>query len=274
MATQKQGLTTKQTATDFSLPNTARMYDYYLGGTHNTEADRQAAEAVIASAPFVPFLTRTHRACLIAVAHELTRRGYDLLIDFASGLPTQDHVHQQVPESTVVVYADLDPVVVDYSREILDNMPNVHYFLADMRQPQQLLGQPIVQQLLQEGRKPALITWGIALYLSNEALAALARALYDLTPPETCWAFNATLAEMNRQNAKVQTMLGYYENLNEPLHIRSLETYAHLVQPWQPDAGGFVSIYDWHGIDPASLDADNRDALGPAGGGYGAYLVK
>lgn len=267
-------LTTKQTARDFNLPNTARMYDYYLGGTHNTEADRKAAEAVIASAPYIPFLTRSHRACLKDVAAELTRRGYDLFIDFASGLPTQDHLHQTLPANTAVVYADLDPVVVEYSREILGDIPNVFYFHADMRQPEQLLTQPEVQRLVGEGRKIALVTWGIALYLSNEALAALAQALYAWAPVGTCWAFNATLADMNLQDSNVQTMLKYYEDLNEPLHIRPLETYRQLVQPWQPDAGGFVSIYDWHGTDVAALSAEERNALGPAGGGYGAYLVK
>jgi hypothetical protein len=36
---------------DVSTPNVARMYDYYLGGKDNFEADRVAAEQVLAQIP-------------------------------------------------------------------------------------------------------------------------------------------------------------------------------------------------------------------------------
>lgn len=266
--------TTKQTARDFQLPNTARMYDYYLGGTHNTEADRAAADAVVATAPFTPFLTRTHRACLKTLPAELARRGSNLIIDLASGLPTQDHLHFHAPAGTAVVYADLDPVVVEYARDILGDTPDVYYFHADMRQPEQVLNQPDVQRLLSAGRKPSFVTWGIGLYLSDDELSTLARTLYAWADVGTVWAFNATLADMNLHDESIQKLLAYYADMNEPLHIRTLEQYRTLVAPWQPDERGFVSIYDWHGIDPETVDARSRNALGPAGGGYGALLVK
>ena len=37
---------------DVSKPSPARMYDYYLGGTHNFEVDRDAAERAIAAMPY------------------------------------------------------------------------------------------------------------------------------------------------------------------------------------------------------------------------------
>ena len=36
---------------DVSVPNVARMYDYFLGGKDNFEADRIAAEEVLALMP-------------------------------------------------------------------------------------------------------------------------------------------------------------------------------------------------------------------------------
>jgi len=272
----QQKRTTKQTAEDLSLPNTARIYDYFLGGTHNTAVDRAAAEAIIAHLPSTRFITRTLRACLKDVAHELVRRGFDLIIDFASGLPTQDHLHMHVPESTVVVYNDLDPVVVQYAHAILGKRPNVAYFQGDMRQPRQILAQPQVQQWLAEGRKAAFVIWGVSLYLSDEELASIAQTLYACAQDETCWAFNATLADMNVQNQGFQQVLEYYATLNEPFHVRSLADYRRLLAPWHPDEHGFVSMYDWHGITPAQtgLSDDDHDAMGGAGGGYGVYLVK
>ncbi len=40
-----------QLGLDVSKPNVARMYDYYLGGKDNFEADRIAAEKVLALVP-------------------------------------------------------------------------------------------------------------------------------------------------------------------------------------------------------------------------------
>lgn len=267
-------LTTKQTATEWHLPNTARMYDYYLGGTHNLEADRKAASEVDSYAPFVGYVARLQRACLKDIPAELGRRGFDLLIDFASGLPTQDHLHENAPESMAVVYADLDPVIVEYSREILGDTPNVHYLYTDMRNPLTLLHEPVIQQLLHEGRKPAFVIWGICLFLSDEEIDTITNTLYDWAPPGTHIAFNVPLVDMNKNNEAVIKFLKTYEDLNEPIYVRSLEKVRQIVQPWKPDERGFVSFLDWHGLDPSSMTPDDLDAVGPTGGGYAVYLVK
>lgn len=256
------------------IPRPARMYDYYLGGVHNTEADRKAADQIMAHAPYTGFITRTHRDCLKDVAAELTKRGFDLLIDLASGLPTQENLHYHVPKGTAVVYADIDPFVVEYSREILGDTPDVYYFQADLHYPNQLLDQPDVQRLLNEGRKAAFVTWGIALFLTDDDIASLARTLYDWSAPGTCWACNATLANMNMENENLQQTLAYYQSLNSPMYVRPLERFRELLLPWKPDERDFVSIYDWHNIDLATVREDIRDVLGPGGGGYGAYLIK
>ncbi|NJN68359.1 MAG: hypothetical protein HC884_17430 [Chloroflexaceae bacterium] len=272
--TSEKKLTTKQTATEWHLPNTARMYDYYLGGTHNTEADRKAAGEVDSYAPFVGYVARLQRACLKDIPAELARRGFDLIIDFASGLPTQDHLHENAPEGVAVVYADLDPVIVEYSREILGNTPNVHYLYTDMRNPLTLLNESVVQQLLNEGRKPALVIWGICLFLSDEDIDTITNVLYDWAPNGTCLAFNVPLVDMNRNNEAVIKFLKTYEDLNEPIYVRSLEKVREIIHPWKPDERGFVSFLDWHGLGPSSMTPDDLDAVGPTGGGYAAYLVK
>ncbi|MEV6488908.1 SAM-dependent methyltransferase, partial [Actinoplanes sp. NPDC051633] len=46
---------------DASVPNAARMYDYYLGGKDNFAVDRAAAEAVQHEAPEMPELAREGR---------------------------------------------------------------------------------------------------------------------------------------------------------------------------------------------------------------------
>ena len=94
----------KESIIDDSKPNAGRMYDYYLGGNHNFEVDRQAAEQVIKLLPFAPKGARPQRWALQDIATELTvRRGHDLIVDLASGLPTNDHIHQVAPQGTTIV---------------------------------------------------------------------------------------------------------------------------------------------------------------------------
>ena len=47
---------------DASVPNPARMYDYYLGGKDNFQADRDAADEVLAVVPEARALSVENRA--------------------------------------------------------------------------------------------------------------------------------------------------------------------------------------------------------------------
>ena len=49
---------------DTSVAHPARVYDYWLGGTNNFPADREAAERVLAATPGLRFRVRANRAFL------------------------------------------------------------------------------------------------------------------------------------------------------------------------------------------------------------------
>src|SRR5215472_17050850 len=84
-------------ACDASVPNVARIYDYYLSGKDNFKVDREAAEAVLAAAPDVPLAALDNRAFLRrAVQHLGTEAGISQFIDIGPGLPTQGNLHQIV----------------------------------------------------------------------------------------------------------------------------------------------------------------------------------
>src|ERR1041384_5898771 len=183
---------TQESIIDTSKPSAGRIYDYMLGGHHNFEVDRQAADQIVKHVPFLPKVMRLQRWCLQDLAVELTeKRGFDVIIDFASGLPTNDHLHHVVPPDTVVIYSDFDPVVVEYAHEILANTPNVHYFHADLRYPENLLNRPEVRAILQDRRDVALVAWGVSIFLTDEEIAQAAQALYQWAGPGSCLAFNA-----------------------------------------------------------------------------------
>lgn len=266
---------TKESIVDASVPSAGRMYDYFLGGHHNFEVDRKTAEHILTLLPFTSKMARLQRWALKDVAHELTVvRGFDTIIDFASGLPTQDHIHTVVPQGTTVIYSDYDPVVVEYAREILGDTPNVHFFEADVRRPEELLSHPEVTKVLAGKRDVAFIAWGIALFLSDEELSRVAQALYDWSGDRSCWAFNAQAADLNPDHPAIQTVAKLYESFGSRGYVRTKEQYRQLVKPWEPDSGEFVSLLEWHGFDQSELAQEDIDTFGPTGAGYGAYLVK
>lgn len=253
-----------------SKPNAGRIYDYLLDGDHNFEADRIAGDQLKALLPFAAQGVRLQRWCLQDLALELTeKRGYEVIIDFASGLPTQDHIHETARPGTVVIYSDSDPVVVEYGRDILKGVPNVYFFQGDARRPDELLERPEVQKILAGRRDVALVHWGVAAFLKDEELAFAAQYLHQWAGPRSCWAFNAQLADMALTDPVAIGFLKLYEQMGSPLYLRSLDHYQTLIQPWHTDETGFVSLQDWHGLNQAERSSFNLTI-----GGYGAYLVK
>jgi hypothetical protein len=263
----------KESIIDASKPNAGRIYDYYLGGNHNFEVDRQAAEQVIKLMPFAPKGARLQRWALQDIAVELTqRRGYDVIIDFASGLPTNDHIHQIAPEGTTIIYSDYDPVVVEYARDILGDTPNIYFFEANAAEPEALLNCSEVQEILADKRKVGFVLWGVSAFLTDEAISHTARYIYDWAAPESCLAFNAQGADLP-QSATFDQILKIYEQMGSKFHKRSLKQFHELLQPWQIDQD-FISLLEWHGFNESELNTEDLKAVGPLAGGYGAYLTK
>lgn len=260
---------------DPNKPSPGRMYDYMLGGTHNFEVDRQATDQLFKAMPFARKYSRLQRWALQDIAVELSeRRSYDVIIDFASGLPTMDHIHYKTLKGTTVIYSDSDPVVVEYARDILKDTPNAYFFQADARYPEELLSRPEVEQILAGRRKVGLIYWGISVFLSDEALSHASRYLYDWAAPGSCLAFNAQGADMNPEEPALKQGIQLYQQMGQNVFIRSLKEYYELLKPWRVDAQGFISLLEWHGFDQSELGKEDAAVYGPMGGGYGAYLIK
>jgi S-adenosyl methyltransferase len=260
---------------DTTRPSAGRIYDYLLGGHHNFEVDRQAAEQVVKLIPYLPKVMRLQRWCLQDLAVELTeKRGFDIIIDFASGLPTNDHLHYVVPKGTTVIYSDFDPVVVEYAREILADTPDVYFFLADARRPEELLNRAEVEAILGGRRQVGLVYWGISGFLTDEEISYAARSLYNWSGAGSCWAFNAQAGDTDGNDSRTIAAREIYARMGSSFYFRSLDETLQLLQPWHPDENGPISLREWHGLDQREMSQQDLDSSNPEGGGYGIYLVK
>src|SRR5580698_4136206 len=112
---------------DISVAHPARVYDYWLGGKDNYEADREAAEQVIAANPNVLPGVRANRAFLRRAVEFLVKdQGIRQFLDIGTGLPTAENTHEVAQASAPdarIVYVDNDPIVLAHARALLTSTP-------------------------------------------------------------------------------------------------------------------------------------------------------
>src|ERR1700685_2709467 len=107
---------------DSSVPNIARMYDYWLSDKDIFAADREAADRQARAIPQLPGLPRQNRGFLQRAVDYCARAGGTEFLDIGSGLPTNQYVHEIAQRGNAgsrVVYADNDPVVVAHARALV-----------------------------------------------------------------------------------------------------------------------------------------------------------
>jgi hypothetical protein len=183
-------------------------------------------------------------------------------------------MHTVARPGTTVIYSDHDPVVVEYAHEILANTPNVYYFQADARRPDELLSRPEVKEILGDGRDVALVFWGIGIFLTDDDVSQAAQTLHRWAGPKACLAFNAQAADVSADDPRVAEVAKMYQQMGSAIFFRSLDRYQQLVKPWRTDEQGFVSLLDWHGVSTSEMGKEDRQSFGPSGGAFGGYLVK
>jgi SAM-dependent methyltransferase len=159
---------------DTSVPQSARVYDYWLGGKDNFPADRALAEAIIQQVPTMRTQIRAQRAFLGRAVRYLVREaGIRQFLDVGTGIPTAGNVHdvaQEIAPETRVLYVDNDPIVLAHSRALLRHTPEgqLAFILADLRQPEAILNDPAVDKVLDLGQPVGLVLIGIMHHLRDQ----------------------------------------------------------------------------------------------------------
>src|SRR5687767_13014371 len=105
---------------DITTPHSARVWNYWLGGKDNYQADRDAGEEFLTIYPGQRDKARACRHFLLRTIRYLTREpGVRQFLDIGTGLPTASNTHevaqQEAPDSRIV-YVDNDPLVLAHAR--------------------------------------------------------------------------------------------------------------------------------------------------------------
>jgi hypothetical protein len=168
---------------DTSVPNIARMQDYYLGGTNNFEADRAAAEQVLQLIPSIRAAVIENRRFLrIAVRYLAGEAGIAQFIDVGTGLPTNGAVHEvarAVRPGVRVAYVDYDPAVIAHAGALLSGDDSAIAVIGDLRQPADLLADPEIREHLDFGRPVAVFLLGILHFIADDYIPGIIAVLRD-----------------------------------------------------------------------------------------------
>ncbi|HSS91359.1 MAG TPA: SAM-dependent methyltransferase, partial [Streptosporangiaceae bacterium] len=113
---------------DTSVPVSARIWNYWMGGKDYYPVDKQAGDAYAQMSPGVFDLARSCRSYLVrAVRYTAGEAGVRQFLDIGSGLPSHDPTHevaQRVAPESHVVYVDHDPLVLAHAQALLTSNPS------------------------------------------------------------------------------------------------------------------------------------------------------
>jgi SAM-dependent methyltransferase len=194
---------------DTRRANTARVYDYWLGGSQNFLADQDLGRAIAAVDPIVRAGARANRAFLGRAVRFLTAAGIGQFLDIGSGIPTQGNVHevaQQASPGARVAYVEIDPVAIAHSKAILAGNENTAIIEADLRQPEKILAHPDTRRLIDFGQPAGLL------------LVAVLHFIADADDP---WRIVATLRDALAPGSYL--VLGQGTNADKPAVAQAFE---------------------------------------------------
>jgi hypothetical protein len=162
-----------RTEVDPNVPQSARVYDFLLGGKDNFGADRAVGAALIENVPALPLMVRAQRAFLArAVRYLVADAGIRQFLDIGTGIPTANNVHevaQEIAPEVRVLYVDNDPIVLAHARALMTGSPTgkTAFIQADLREPESILADPTLSETLDLTQPVALMLVGILMHLHD-----------------------------------------------------------------------------------------------------------
>jgi hypothetical protein len=215
------------------IPNAARVYDYTLGGTHNFESDRRAAEYMFSLIPSTRKWVKMLRAFLQEAAIQLYEEGFRHYVDLASGLPTADHIHTVVPDAKVI-YSDKDALTLSQAQVLLENTPNVLYLQADALEPLQLLDSPQVHDFLGGERKVVFGLSGVTVFMTEPQIRKVHKELYDWAAPGSKLYITYESKDPQLTTPQWEQFVGMFNQMGEAFHLYSFAEHLDMSLPWKP----------------------------------------
>lgn len=242
---------------DVVVPSSARIYDYLLGGGHNFEADRQAAQRLLAAVP-ARDMARRNRSFLRRAVLFLIDAGIRQFLDLGSGIPTVGNVHEVAQEADPacrVLYVDIEPIAVAHSELLLTGNDNASVIRADLRKPDTILDTAETRRLLDLQQPLGVLMVGVMQFVpdADDPWAIVAGYREHIASGSYLAMSHFTPDGMPERMAQAVEV---FKNTQEPAHPRTHAQVMRMFDGFELVEPGLVYTSQWH---PESAeDADDQ----------------
>ena len=248
---------------DMDLPSVARVYDYYLGGSHNFESDRAFGERVVRAMPGLPAILRDNRDFLRRAVRYLCGIGIDQFLDLGSGIPTVGNVHevaQAALPTARVVYVDHDPVAVAHGRALLEGDDQAVAILGDARDPVDVLATAADTGLLDLDRPVGVLMIALLHFMhDHDKPAEMISGYLGPLAPGSHLAFTHARADGD-QGMRAAANVYDQDRSPSPMRLRSAAEVAALFEGVPMVEPGIVLMPRWR---PDPVDDRNGGSAVP-----------
>ncbi|GAA4916882.1 SAM-dependent methyltransferase [Streptomonospora salina] len=233
---------------DTTVPSSARLYDYYLGGKNNYAVDREMGDRIMQTLPETRQSAVANRMFLGRAVDFLCEQGVDQFIDIGSGLPTQDPVHEVARRhhpGARVVYADYDPAVRVHAEALLADDPELTSVVqADMRDPEAVYTHPAVAAHLDFDRPVGLLMLAVLHFVTDDQHPyELVRRHLEYLAPGSYLVISHAESDTSPERADYAT--DEYRASSANLRVRTQEEIAAFFADVSPVPPGIVHVSDW-----------------------------
>jgi hypothetical protein len=234
---------------DASVPNAARVYDYFLGGKDNFSADRELAQKILDVLPDTAVVCQGNRQFLQrAVRFLAAEAGIRQFLDVGTGLPTMGNVHEIAQEAAPgarVAYVDYDPVVLSHARALLAKGQDVVAVEGDLRSPEAIMADERVRQLIDFSQPVAVLVVAVLHFVSDaDRPYDAVRTLVDAIPPGSYLVLTHSTPDDVADDV-TEAMKDVYSNASAQVAPRKFEDVARFFDGLELIEPGLVNVTLW-----------------------------
>jgi O-methyltransferase involved in polyketide biosynthesis len=256
---------------DVDKASAARMYDWFLGGSHNYAVDREFGKRMLAAFPLARPIARSNRAWMNRVVRAAIDAGIRQFLDLGSGVPTVGNVHEVVldalpdGERATVVYVDYEEVAAAHARITLEQQDVTDwasFVQCDLRDPAGVLDNPDAKRLLDPDQPTCLLLVAALHFLGpDDAPGALVDQYRNRLMPGSWLAIShATIDDAPTENTgEARKAADSYKTTNNPLWLRTRDEVEEFFGGWPLVEPGLVHLTDWRADNPQWMSAEDDE---------------
>jgi hypothetical protein len=243
---------------DTSRAHSARIWDYWIGGTNNYPVDRAVGDRIQEMFPDIVTSARADRAFLGRVVRYLAgQAGISQFLDVGTGLPTQANTHevaQHINPTARIVYVDNDSLVLVHAQALLTSTPEgaCDYVHADVRDPETILDQ--ASRTLDFTQPVAITLLGILHFILDLAEArSIVTRLLSAVPSGSYLVIQHATAEVNPSQS-IDSVNYWNQHGSAPMVLRTPQEITEFFHGLTLLDPGVVTCTHWRPATNANSD--------------------